>query len=444
MVRVAATVSEDAMPVSPMLDGSAVRRAYISTTLVVILAMLESLVGYKIIASRLGAEAFGQYSLLLRLQTLLQPPLLVGTGVALPRFLARLNQHNDRNEVAAWLRSALGIVFAALVLGIGILLIGAPWIAKGLLGDTGRASAIRSFTWLIAGACAHGVAFGYLRGVFEIRRANLLLFVNYVAAPLVAALTAPTLTAALTINGAIVAGFSLASIAHGVHRASASKSRQLLRFGLPRIPGEFMVFGLLTIPPVLAVHERDISDAGIFAFSVALISAAAALVGPMSAILLPYASNLIGTGSAGQLRRHTQRIVIGVASITAFGVALGEFLAEPILRLYLGRVEPANVLTLRLVLTAAVPYVIYVAGRSLIDAYHVRAVNMRNASVSFIFGMLLAAAGNALNLTRTSETALLVGVSLLAVLTIRDVRRVFRELPSGPDLRRDAAVGPDR
>jgi O-antigen/teichoic acid export membrane protein len=112
-----------------------------------------------------------------------------------------------------------------------------------------------------------------------------------------------------------------------------------------------------------------------------------------------------------------------------------EILAAPLLELYLGAQFAPAVPVVRLVMLAAFPHVAYVILRNVLDAVHVRPYNAKNLLLALAtFGAVSVApiaAGAAV------PVAVVSGLAILGVLTVRDTLRVLREAA----LRGPAALG---
>ena len=83
----------------------------------------------------------------------------------------------------------------------------------------------------------------------------------------------PTLTSALTIalvlrsSGRVADGFS----------GTGEAARALLWYGVPRVPGEFALGALFTLPVTLAAHRAGAAQAGFVGLCISLLSMAGSL-----------------------------------------------------------------------------------------------------------------------------------------------------------------------
>jgi O-antigen/teichoic acid export membrane protein len=203
----------------------------------------------------------------------------------------------------------------------------------------------------------------------------------------------------------------------------------LLRFGLPRVPGEFALVGLFAIPSLLAVRAHGVIEAGQFSAALSVLTMAAGTFAPVGLVVLPRASAQVATGDLAGLRHLVLRILGGGILLAATGVAIGEILIPPFIRWYFGEAFLPAVPYFRAVLLGAIPYAVYILMRSILDALDVRAVNSRNLIVTLCVAVILCLVNRSLLWMSGSIVASLI---LLGSLTLRDTYVRLRLQPATP------------
>ena len=101
-----------------------------------------------------------------------------------------------------------------------------------------------------------------------------------------------------------------ASLLEHLQRSFASirdRLREMTRFGIPRMPGDFVSLLLFAMPGILIAQAADIRVAGIVAFGVAAVSMIGSGLTPVSFLLLPAAARLLAAGTRGSARRRRPR-----------------------------------------------------------------------------------------------------------------------------------------
>ncbi len=189
---------------------------------------------------------------------LLAPVGLMGVDMAMARYLAlghRAGQERLRGYVVAALVTMIGAVGILTVPLLGFR--GA--VSQLFFGSTAFSDLVVSMPLLLLGSGLHGVAYGYLRGTLAIQRANLLVVINQGLVPLGSALLVRGSVAVMLMSMAagwiLVAALFLSQtplgISHLRHRV-----RELLGYGVRRVPGDLLQLSLFALPGILVAAQR--------------------------------------------------------------------------------------------------------------------------------------------------------------------------------------------
>jgi O-antigen/teichoic acid export membrane protein len=398
------------------------------TMLTEIVVTLSGILLLKLAASMLGPEGFGEYALSRRALGLLHLPLVLGLGIAAPRYIAiaRTGTMSGYSESSF----ALATVTAGLLpplIAIALLNSATGWSAAILFGTSTLEGLVAPATVALGGIALHSMVYAVYRGRSETGVANLMQLVNLgivpVAAFLVGPRSAPGVIAATGAGWIIV---SVVALAHVVYRDRAGWKNVetmrehfdvLLRFGVRRVPGEFALVGLFAIPALIAVRAHGVVAAGQFSAALSVLGILAGAFAPVGLVLLPRASAQAATGDIEGLRRLVLKILISGILLAATGVIIGEILIPPFIHWYFGPAFAAAIPVFRACLIGAVPYAIYILMRSILDAIDVKAVNSRNLIIAFV-------AATGLCLFNTSlmwmSFSIVASLTLLGALTLRD------------------------
>jgi len=395
-----------------------------------LLVTLSGILILKLAATLLGPAGFGEYSLSRRAIGLLYLPLVMGLGIAAPRYIAiaRAGAIDGYTESAF----ATATLTAGLLppLAIALLLNLAPGVgAAALFGRSSLAYLVPPATIALAGIALHAMVYAVYRGRSEMRYANILQIVNLgVIPPLAFGVATSNAASVLTMTGALWLSASGIALIHILYRERSewrglASMRQhlalLLRFGLPRVPGEFALVGLFAIPSLLAVRAHGVVEAGQFSAALSVLTMAAGAFAPVGLVVLPRASAQAATGDFVGLRRLVLRILIGGILLATVGVVIGELLIPPFIRWYFGPAFLPAIPYFRAVLLGAIPYAVYILMRSILDALDVKALNSRNLIIALSVVVILCLANRSLMWMSASIVG---GLVLLAALTLRDTR----------------------
>ena len=321
-----------------------------------------------------------------------------------------------------------------------LLLNAAPTFGSTILfGSAALTHMVPPATIALAGIALHSMVYAVYRGRSEMKFANTMQAIDLAFVPVTAFLISPNDAAAvLTTTGVAWLIVSGVALLHVLYRERAdwrgfASMRQhlgvLLRFGLPRVPGEFALVGLFAIPSLLAVRSHGIVQAGQFSAALSVLTMAAGTFAPVGLVVLPRASAQVATGDIVALRHLVLRILGGGILLAAIGVVIGELLIPPFIRWYFGEAFLPAVPYFRAILLGTIPYGVYILMRSILDALDVRAVNSRNLIVTLSVAVILCLVNRSLIWMCGSIVASLV---LLGSLTLRDTYVRLRLQPAPP------------
>ena len=406
-------------------------RAQLTWTMITELtAMAAGVLVLKLAVQFLGAVGFGEYTLSRRAVGLLFLPLIMGLGIAGPRYIAisragALPGYSQRSFAFAALTAGMLPAFIVILL-MNLMPGGTSAI---LFGSSSMASLVPAVTIALAGLTMHTLVYSVFRGRGDMRMANLLQIVNNGIAPIAAFFFvshyAPTVLSAtgvmwiLTSSAALVGIITQDNSREIAEHSVGEHLRMLLRFGIPRVPGEFALVGLFALPALIALRTQGVVAAGQFSAGLSLLSLVAGVFAPVGLVILPRASAQAARGDLHGLRQIVIKLLAGgVASAVAI-VAIGELLIPPFVRWYFGSAFVPAIPVFRMCLLGAIPYVVYVLLRNILDALDVRAINSRNLLITLVLLLVLCLLRSDI---MSMALSLSIALTLLGILSLRDTQ----------------------
>ncbi|RUL87635.1 hypothetical protein TsocGM_11535 [Tautonia sociabilis] len=383
---------------------------------------------FKLAALAFGVEGFGAYAVARRAISILAFPMMLGLSVSLPRCVASLPAGKGGGKggvflLAAWLIAVPGM--AALTLGAAT----RPGaMAVLMFGRGGHEELVWPTVAAVLGLCGHTIVYGFEMGRMRLGAAGTLWLVNLAAVPPAAvALSGGEVPRALLGLGigwsvaSAVAGLSLAAgLRIGTPRAWGAALRELVRFGVPRMPGDLAMFGLFAVPTILVAHRSGLEPAGLVSFGLSLVQMIGSVFTAAGMLLLPIVSRLRADGRIGEARRLVDRsLMASLAAGVLIVLAAEASLATVITMLLDEGFTPAAGLARRL-LPAAVPFVAYIVLRGPIDALDVWPHNAVNLGLALAVTSAVMIFGSG---PMEAATASLAGFSVLGLASIWSVRR---------------------
>jgi O-antigen/teichoic acid export membrane protein len=339
----------------------------------------------------------------------------------------------DPRRQRGYLRGALNWVLPLGLLTWALTAIFAKPLSWTFFGTEGHADLLPPLGLMAMGLGLHGMAYGFLRGrrsmvaantvqltVLAIETCGAILLFNDLTTVLWATALAWTLAPLLAVMPALLA-------------PRGTKMRrersELLRYGLPRVPGDIALGALLTVPGYVALRTYGLGLSGEVSFGATLLNLAAAVFSPVALLLLPAASGQLAANDHAGLELRIRRMtwVILAASVV---LTLGfELLSRPLLLIYLGPSGASYLPMARIIFIGAFPFAFFNGMRSVLDAYFHTPRNGVNLTVAFLF-LLVGSAAHLLIPTPwyTMGVVLVIAMAYLGWATWRDVRYVRSEL----------------
>ncbi len=403
------------------------------TALTQVAVMIGTLILYGLIARIFGPNGVGEYTIIRRALYFLQPLILVGVTVAVPRYIAMSTRTDEREQIAG-----IGVF---LVLLCSLLTAVATLCFRDSLSVTvfGRRDALElvyGFAALTLGFGFHSVAYSYYRGLRDMSTANRLDLFNSCLAPL----TALVLTTHLGL-GALIGVLGMLMIFATVFFSTAlwkdigfflrkrnlntGLTTNLLRYGVSRIPGDLALAGLLFGGTYIVAREASIQQAGYFGVAQTLLMLPGAALFAISVVLLPYVSERLTAGDFLSVQINVARLFQAIADVSVYFSLHVALFADVIIRLWLGEKMHGAEEAVRTLMVSVPFYSIFFVFRSVIDAASHKPVTTFNLIISFICFVALYFVFKYAELgpSRAVTWALSVAFVILGVLTIVGVKR---------------------
>jgi O-antigen/teichoic acid export membrane protein len=287
---------------------------------------------------------------------------------------------------------------------------------------------------MLIGLIFHSLCYGYFRGNLSMIKANFLQLINMGIVPLLAFFLKNNLKEIILLNGLIIILVSfifLTRIAKNItfeRNEIYTNLKELMAYGIQRVPGDFGLSGLFSLPSTITAHISGVTIAGYVAFGTSLLNMVGAGFAPLGLILLPKASQLVANKDFKILKTYIIKILKITFILTVLGIGFFEIFADKIIMIYLDTLNSDLLIITRIIISASIGYTIYVAMRSIIDAYYVKAINTKNIFISLIF-FLTVAFGTIL--VKKSYIFLVinlvVAIILLGILTLIEVKKVLKD-----------------
>lgn len=383
------------------------------------------------IASRLfDAEGLALFLVGRRILPLLEPISTVGTAVALPKFVAQTDSPNERD--AYWVSSLLTVLTCSISIAV-LMWFFDIYFSQLLFGVRGYESSVYGMALMLIGVSTGTCCYSYFRGVQRFYVAGSLNLLRISIIPVVAVcISQSRVDNAWLITGFLLIIMTVACIISSTPSLLGSSVSQVIvalekigRFGIQRSLANVIGVGLLSFPVIIATLQSGLSNSGIVAFGMTVVSGATYLFGALDIVLLPRASRMIANGESQDLLRETKLLLLLVVITSVLLMIVLQLLSPYIVLHILNSSDYESVRILIVMLTGILPYSIYMAFRGVIDARY-RSVRVTINMLSAMIITLLTWGGLEL-LQYSSLWAILYGVVAgmyaLGIVTVIDILR---------------------
>jgi O-antigen/teichoic acid export membrane protein len=413
---------------------------YVLTYFTEFAVLISGVLVYKLAAGSFGKDGFNEYSICRRTLSFIQPLLIMGFGVGLPRYIAIASASKLPKKISAYFYSAFIILAFVMLIVSGIFMFFDHQLSYLFFGDESYHQLIYPLLIMLAGMVMHSLCYSFFRGEIRMNSANVMQLLNMGLVPMVIFIFGKNIYMVLLLTGYTWMFTSLIFFIYIVLNLKPEKEdlfesgKELLRYGLQRVPGDVALGAFFALPTYFMAHmiNDNLNSAGNAAFAISLLNMIGAAFGPICLLLLPQASKAITNRDYSSLQKYSREILVLTLVVSGLGLLIAEVFATPLISIYMNGDYPDLVAVVRIVMPACVGYAVYISLRSILDAYHVKAVNTRNIFLCFVLFAGLAY----LNQIMAYNTyyiliAFVFSLSLLGVLTYIETGKIFKTNKAG-------------
>jgi O-antigen/teichoic acid export membrane protein len=374
--------------------GSVISLTFITEMIV----LIGGIISIRLAGQEFGTKGFGEYSIARRSMSLLAFPMLQGLGTSIPRYVAlsyRKKKPINAKQISYFVTGFL--LLAPFIFLFSLISFLTPTIiSKLFFGDSFYTYYTLPILLVTIGLCFNRVVYGYLRGLLSMKIANLFHLLSIGITPSLSIYLSSNKPAIcillmgliwLTIS-IITTGFLFIRDKELLKDIKISQiknnMRDLFVYGLPRIPGEFALFGLSALPTFIIAHKSGVEEAGLFSFGIALMQLVGSLFSTVGIILLPHISRKRANNEWQEIKDCVKMALSYSIFTASIIVTAFQWLLPNIVLFWMGNEFLSAVSVSRWLLWGAIPYVIYSILRNPIDAITTYPYNSINIILIFI------------------------------------------------------------
>lgn len=397
------------------------------------LVLLLGVMIFRIASEQLTELGFSEYNVFRRTISFIQPLLMIGLGVAIPRYVSI-----DPSRVSLFLSGIIWVTISGLILFL-VLFVGKDFFGEFFFGKSSYFNYIPPIAFLLMMYGLNSIIYGYLRGLHNVFFANSVQLLNIGLLPIIALVFTESVVSLIYLNALLLflscVGFGAAILKKHKVKFDLNEfkvdSKVLLNYGLPRVIGDFSLLCILTLPMYIVLkNESDILIAGDVAYSLTLVNLVGAAFAPISLVLLPEIAQFYVQKRFDLIRQRFGVFVLISLSFTAIGYFIFYFFTDFLLSILLGDTYRTGIADVaRVVLLGSFGYGLYIVLRSFLDALKVRATNAINLMIVLSLYLILIFIGFKMKLETLYYLYSFVAVlSLLGIFTFIQTYQTLKKM----------------
>lgn len=350
----------------------------------------------KWLSIQLGTIGYGEFSIAKRTAGVIAYVMLVGIGIAIPKYLSVYRQLGNQIKEARCIISALLMITTISSITICILFILRVYIARILFDETGYTAYILPILLYALSIAVTTFAFSYYCGLNK--------FSIYNISQIFVQIT--TLLIAFIIDKNVIALLYAWSIVTGVYgiyvctrvwehyypKAIIKSFKkdlkpaigELASFCFPRVPGEFVLFAYSVVPLIIINHKMGMETSAYFAAATTINTMITPLFSFVGVVLLPLVSKSIVSNQFDEAEKKVKMLGIIYLIIGLLGIAFVEVFTPFVINILFSQDYQYCVPIVRIMILAVLPNAYYLLLRNPLDAMSKIPYNSINLTISFI------------------------------------------------------------
>ena len=411
------------------------RRQFLATYVAAALALVTSLLSYRLSFQLLGAEGFATFATCKRLMALGYPALTHGIGVALSHHVAR-STSGGRESAKRYLQAAL---MATLLLTGPLFLLAAHFpseMSTVLFGSATQSTLLWPLSLVLLGTGLFSIVSSFLAGKSQFTLSSMIALFSGGLFPIFTLwIIGDSCEKVFFYTGLVLIIFGLlgtvALLALPGEQGEESLYRHFKRlcgYAAPRLPGVIGLAVLSGLPVVLAGHgTEDPMAVGVLALGCSLLLISQSFVGPTATVLLPYVTRLATQGKRASFRRHGWHLFLGITIVITPLILVMSVLAGPILKAWIGPEAAERSAIFLWVMPAMLPYAYFECFKYILDGTERRALTTTIVNYALLAFVSVYFVLSALQLEHPELPAFLLSFVVLGVSSLVFTERVLRD-----------------
>lgn len=359
-----------------------------------LLVLVISFAVNKILAVRYTNEEYAVYGILRRLASVVTYVSLMAMGIAVPKYLAEYKEKKDDVTYSLFHISSLSIVGISTII-VSILVYGfRDNVSVFFLGDNKYFSYILPALVFACGSTFLTFVYSFFRGAGNFIRYSTSQIFTQILLLLALCITGSKIESFLLLSGLIFILYSALSLfkptkksLHFMKHSSVSDFREsmkvLLKYGVPRVPGEFVLFAYNLVPLSICAHKFGLVETSYLSASITINNLITPFFSFAGIVLLPIASKVSVNKKYDDLSKKVKNLGMIYLFVGVLGVVFVNIFGTSLIKIVLSESYLSALNIIRIMVLSVIPYSIYLLLRNPIDGLSIFPYNTISLSITF-------------------------------------------------------------
>lgn len=346
----------------------------------------------RIIATGLGPEELGIYTLIRRAVAALLPFTTLTIGIGLARYIALYEGKGQKTGIV--LPSALAVSLSCTFLFCCASLPFSGLLSELLFNQKGTELLFILILFLLIGENFYLCLYAYYRGRQKILSANIwnILIIGILPISIAGFFIQWKNVTFIIFGIGCLFYLSLIGLIPKVIKGIRSTSREefqsmtkkLLTYSIPRAPGSVALTLIFTFGILISPYAGGIANAAYLSIGIWIFSILEVATSGFGMIVLPKAAGFVGSGNEQYLINKLRSMYDLILHIGLFTVIQLFLIVDFLIFIWLGFKYSEAVPIARIIFLAMIPFFFYTMMRSIIDAVEKKAINAFNLYIGLI------------------------------------------------------------
>lgn len=352
----------------------------------------------KLLSIFLGPEQFAIFTIANKSAGVIAFLMLMGIGIALPRYLARVRVKGKKSDEASVYYASLIIFAISTSIVFLICTVFGDTIGNFIFNGQSHNDLIFPMLIFAVSTATSAYLYSFLRGIDKFRLFNVIQVIVGLIGLGAVLFYGNKINEQLLARGFLISIATLiilATLTYSAYRVVKLERKQLktdikkvFLYSVLRVPGEIFLFSFSVVPLILINTRFGLQTAAAFATAVTINLLVVPIFQFVGMVLLPYVSKQLARGEGREITRKINTLRAAYLLIAVTSLIGVYFLTDLIIQLLFTSEYVQFAAIVRILYVSVVPYSLYLLLRNPIDAISAIPFNTINLGISF--GVLIA------------------------------------------------------